>query len=74
MQDYSLNSSIKSGDLVTFGCAGAYGAVMSSSYNSRDIIPEVLVSGKKTRLIRRRLDQKELVSVEEGEALLTTSS
>lgn len=66
MQDYSLNCSIKSGDLVTFGCAGAYGAVMSSSYNSRDIIPEVLVSGKKTRLIRRRLDQKELVSLEEG--------
>ncbi len=33
------------GDLVAFRSAGAYGAVMSSEYNSRPLIPEVLVQG-----------------------------
>ena len=34
---------LKSGDLVAFRSAGAYGAVMASEYNSRPLIPEVLV-------------------------------
>ncbi len=33
------------GDLVAFTAAGAYGAVMSSTYNSRLLVPEVLVAG-----------------------------
>jgi diaminopimelate decarboxylase len=36
---------LESGDLVAFMSAGAYGAVMSSEYNSRPLIPEVLVKG-----------------------------
>ncbi len=42
------------GDLVAFLSAGAYGASMSSEYNSRPLVPEVLVSGDRFSVIRRR--------------------
>ena len=42
------------GDLVAFRSAGAYGAVMSSEYNSRPMIPEVLVQGDQFAVIRPR--------------------
>ena len=42
------------GDLVAFLSAGAYGASMSSEYNSRPLVPEVLVSGGRFSVIRRR--------------------
>lgn len=42
-------------DLVAILCAGAYGACMASTYNSRALIPEILVSGKNFALIRPRL-------------------
>lgn len=42
------------GDLVAFRSAGAYGAVMSSEYNSRPLIPEVLVNGDQFAVIRPR--------------------
>lgn len=42
------------GDLLAFTQAGAYGATMSSTYNSRDLIPEVLVEGARFRVIRAR--------------------
>ncbi len=42
------------GDLLALRSAGAYGATMSNSYNSRLLIPEVLVSGKKFSVIRAR--------------------
>lgn len=42
------------GDLVAFRSAGAYGAVMSSEYNSRPLIPEVMVSGDQFAVIRAR--------------------
>ena len=41
-------------DLIAFRSAGAYGAVMSSEYNSRLLIPEVLVNGDQFAVIRRR--------------------
>ncbi|MES1200174.1 MAG: diaminopimelate decarboxylase, partial [Pseudomonadota bacterium] len=40
------------GDLVAFMTAGAYGAVMASTYNSRALVPEVLVSGDKFNIVR----------------------
>lgn len=46
---------IKSGDLLAFATAGAYGATMSSTYNARDLIPEVLVEGSRWATIRRRV-------------------
>ena len=42
------------GDLVAFRSAGAYGAVMASEYNSRPLIPEVLVNGDHFAVIRER--------------------
>ena len=42
------------GDLVAFRSAGAYGAVMASEYNSRPLVPEVLVRDDQFAVIRRR--------------------
>jgi len=42
------------GDLVAFGTAGAYCAVMASEYNSRPLVPEVLVAGDRFAVIRAR--------------------
>jgi diaminopimelate decarboxylase len=42
------------GELIAFGGAGAYGAVMSSQYNSRPLIPEVLVDGDRFSVVRER--------------------
>jgi diaminopimelate decarboxylase len=42
------------GDLVAFRSAGAYGAVMASEYNSRPLVPEVLVHGAQFAVIRAR--------------------
>ena len=52
------------GDLVVFHDAGAYGASMSSNYNSRPLAPEVLVDGESIRLIRRRQTIEELLALE----------
>ncbi|WP_333683869.1 diaminopimelate decarboxylase [Pontibaca methylaminivorans] len=45
---------LAAGDLVAFRSAGAYGAVMASEYNSRPLIPEVLVNGDRFAVIRAR--------------------
>jgi diaminopimelate decarboxylase len=47
---------VAAGELVAFRSAGAYGAAMSSGYNSRPLTPEVLVNGDKWALVRRRVD------------------
>jgi len=47
---------VGAGDLVVFRSAGAYGAAMSSGYNSRPLTPEVLVDGDNWALVRRRVD------------------
>lgn len=44
----------QAGDLLAFRTAGAYGAVMSSTYNSRPLTPEVLVDGGRYAVIRQR--------------------
>lgn len=54
----------QAGDLIAFLSAGAYGASMSSEYNSRPLIPEVLVDDNKFKIIRRRPDYKEMVALE----------
>ncbi len=51
------------GDLMVFRTAGAYGATMSSCYNSRPLTPEVLVDGDRWRLIRRRVDIADVAEV-----------
>lgn len=52
------------GDLVAFMTAGAYGAVMAGTYNSRPLAPEVLVSGDSWSLVRRRWGVAEQMALE----------
>ncbi|MGA2081221.1 MAG: diaminopimelate decarboxylase [Holophaga sp.] len=52
------------GDFLVFHDAGAYGASMSSNYNSRPLLPEVLLDGSGDRLIRRRQTIRELLDLE----------
>ncbi len=53
---------IAAGDFVAFRSAGAYGAVMASEYNSRPLIPEVLVHGDQFAVIRARPTFDEMVN------------
>lgn len=52
------------GDLVVFRTAGAYGAVMASTYNARDLVPEVLVRGSRFEIVRRRWTVTDQMSLE----------
>jgi diaminopimelate decarboxylase len=53
---------VAAGDLVAFRSAGAYGAVMASEYNSRPLVPEVLVQGDQFAVIRARPTFDEMLS------------
>ena len=52
------------GDYLVFHDTGAYGASMSSNFNSRPLLPELLVDGASERLIRRRQTIRELLDLE----------
>lgn len=49
-------------DLVAFRSAGAYGAVMASEYNTRPLVPEVLVQGRDWAVIRPRPSHAEIIA------------
>lgn len=53
---------LAAGYLVAFRSAGAYGAVMASEYNSRPLVPEVLVSGDQFAVIRQRPTYEEMLA------------
>lgn len=53
------------GDYLVLHDTGAYGASMSSNYNSRPLLPEVLFDNGKARLIRRRQTIEELLALEQ---------
>ena len=53
---------VTAGDLVAFRSAGAYGAVMSSEYNTRPLIPEVMVNGSEFAVIRSRPSFDEIIN------------
>ncbi|MRU15188.1 diaminopimelate decarboxylase [Roseovarius sp. A21] len=53
---------VEAGDLVAFRSAGAYGAVMASEYNTRPLIPEVLVHGHQFAVIRARPTFDEMIN------------
>lgn len=50
------------GDLVAFMSAGAYGSAMASEYNTRPLVPEVLVDGDKYAVIRKRPTYEEMLA------------
>ncbi|QCI17246.1 diaminopimelate decarboxylase [Buchnera aphidicola (Aphis helianthi)] len=57
--------SIKIGDYLIFHDTGAYGASMSSNYNTRPLIQEILIENNTFKVIRKRQTIKELLSLEE---------
>lgn len=59
--DRLLSTSLSSGDLVAFMSAGAYGMSMASNYNTRTRPAEILVSGKRARVIRDREQVSDLL-------------
>jgi diaminopimelate decarboxylase len=55
---------VKSGDLAVLLSAGAYGATMASTYNSRDLVPEVLVSGDRFEVVAQRISAESIMNQE----------
>lgn len=55
---------VEPGDLLATMTAGAYGAVQAGSYNTRPLVPEVLVKGGKWALVRPRQSYEELIGMD----------
>jgi diaminopimelate decarboxylase len=55
---------VEEGDLVAFMTAGAYGATMASSYNSRGLTPEVMVRGHQWAVVRERQPVQALIDAD----------
>ena len=55
---------VAAGDLAIFRSAGAYGATMASTYNSRDLVPEVLVCGDKFAVVADRISAATIMNAE----------
>ncbi len=55
---------VQAGDLLALMSAGAYGAVLSSTYNTRALVPEVLVKGADFAIIRPRVDPDALIDLD----------
>ena len=54
----------KPGDLIAIMTAGAYGAVQAGSYNTRALVPEVLVKGAQYAVVRPRIDADALIAMD----------
>ena len=52
------------GDLLAIMTAGAYGAVQAGTYNTRALVPEVLVSGSQSALVRPRMEVDQLIALD----------
>ena len=61
------------GDLLAIRSAVAYGAGMASSYNTRALIPEVMIKGRDFSIIRRRMEIDELINLEKFPAWLSNN-
>ncbi|UCF54875.1 MAG: hypothetical protein JSV48_12060, partial [Bradyrhizobium sp.] len=54
----------KPGDLLAIMTAGAYGAVQAGTYNTRPLVPEVLVRGDQYAVVRPRIEVEELIAMD----------
>jgi diaminopimelate decarboxylase len=54
----------KPGDLLAIMTAGAYGAVQSGTYNTRALVPEVLVNGEQYAVVRPRIEVEQLIAMD----------
>jgi diaminopimelate decarboxylase len=55
---------VAAGDLAAFRTAGAYGATMANTYNSRALVPEVMVDGDKWAIVADRIDPATILAAE----------
>ncbi|WP_126172360.1 diaminopimelate decarboxylase [Altericroceibacterium xinjiangense] len=55
---------VKAGDLAVFRTAGAYGATMANTYNSRALVPEVMVDGDKWAVVAERIEPETIFAAE----------
>ena len=55
---------MKAGDLIAIMTAGAYGAVQSGFYNTRPLVPEVLVKDDQYAVVRPRIEVEELIAMD----------
>ena len=59
-----LMPALKADDLLAVRTAGAYGAVMSGTYNTRPLVPEILIRGDDFTVVRRRLSVDDMLAME----------
>jgi diaminopimelate decarboxylase len=62
---------VRAGDLAIFRTAGAYGATMASTYNSRALVPEVLVDGDRYAVVADRIQPETILAAERVPEWLT---
>ena len=62
----------RAGDLIAIGTAGAYGAVQAGTYNTRLLVPEVLVDGDRFHVVRPRQTYDELIGLDSRSGLALT--
>lgn len=55
---------VKAGDLAVFRTAGAYGATMANTYNSRALVPEVMVDGPRWAVVADRIEPATILAAE----------
>lgn len=55
---------VKAGDLAVFRTAGAYGATMANTYNSRSLVPEVMVDGDRWAVVAQRIEPSAILAAE----------
>ena len=72
-KDRDLPDDLKAGDLVAVMSAGAYGAVMSSTYNTRALTPEVLVKGNNFAIVRPRQEIDDLINMDQVPSWLSNT-
>jgi len=65
---------VEAGDLLVFRTAGAYGATMASTYNSRPLTPEVVVDGDKWAVVRERRTIQAMIAEEKMPEWLRASA
>ena len=56
---------VEKGDLAVFRTAGAYGATMANTYNSRPLVPEVMVDGSRWAVVAERIDPASILAAEQ---------
>ncbi len=62
--DQRMVDAVAQGDLAIFRTAGAYGATMASTYNSRALVPEVLVDGDRFAIVANRIAPEQMMAAE----------